>query len=261
MKQISSSPWAGPRGDPSICKEVIARNSLQTDPTRSSPVRIIGVSNHGRRLRARRVVGSWIPAAFVIVLAAAMMDVVYMLIATFASSAIVLTLSGLISESAWFPLLFQIACVVVLVYLGISYLTPEKCEQQATVNEAREQKQEARARQMGHTSPFFVGLLIAVTNLASPTFLPSMIAFVGFLQANRWLGHTVVDNLLFSGGFGTGTTIWFVVVMRTLIHFRTRLSPSFITGIYRFAGGSMLLFAAVITYNVAVSTPWGSMLQ
>ena len=209
----------------------------------------------------RQAHGGYFRQGFVIVLAAAMMDVVYMLIATFASSAIVLTLSGLISESAWFPLLFQIACVVVLVYLGISYLTPEKCEQQATVNEAREQKQEARARQMGHTSPFFVGLLIAVTNLASPTFLPSMIAFVGFLQANRWLGHTVVDNLLFSGGFGTGTTIWFVVVMRTLIHFRTRLSPSFITGIYRFAGGSMLLFAAVITYNVAVSTPWGSMLQ
>ena len=196
-----------------------------------------------------------------IVLGAALMDVVYMLIATFASSAIVVTLSGLVEGSVWFPLLFQVACVVLLLYLGINYLTPEKCEQQATVNQAREQRQEARAQQMGRSSPFFIGLLIAVTNLATPTFLPSMIAFVGFLQANAWLGHTVADNTLFSAAFGTGTLLWFVTIMRTIMHYRHRLSASFINGIYRFAGGSMLLFAAIIAYHVATTTPWDAMLQ
>ena len=209
----------------------------------------------------RQALGGFFRSGFLIVLAAAMMDIVYMLIATFASSAIVVTLSGLVNGSTWFPLLFQIACVIVLLYLGISYLTPEKREAQATANEAREQKQEARARQMGHTSPFFIGLLIAITNLASPTFLPSMIAFIGFLQANRWLGHAASDNVLFSAGFGVGSTIWFFAVIRTLIHFRSRLSESFLTGIYRFAGGSLLLFAAVIAYHVATTTPWKTMLE
>jgi len=196
-----------------------------------------------------------------IVMGAAMMDVIYMRVATFASSAIVVTLSGLVSDNAWFPLLFQVACVVVLLYLGVRYLTPEKFEHQAEVNEAREQQQEARARQMGHSSPFFVGLLIAVTNLATPTFLPSMIAFVGFLQANSWLGRSAADNALFSAGFGVGTMIWFFAAMRAIIHFRSRLSESFINAIYRFAGGSMLLFAAIIAFHVATTTPWRTMFQ
>ena len=204
----------------------------------------------------RQVLGGYFTTALKIVIAAALMDVVYMLGATFASSAIVVTVSRLVSESIWFPLVFQIVCVGVLVFLGVTFLLPEKRQHEEEIEERREKRQEERAKRMGHNSPFTLGLIMAITNLASPAFLPSMIAFVGFLQANRWLMYSVEDNLLFSVGFGTGTFIWFLTVMRVLYYFRTRLSDTFINWIYRFAGGTMLLFAAAVALHVVFGTDW-----
>ena len=204
----------------------------------------------------RQALSGTFRAGFLMAVAAAAMDVVYMLIATFASSAIVLTLRRIIAGSPWFPLIFQAACVVVLLYLGISFLTPKKSEKKASAIQERERQQEERAKSMGRTSPFFIGLLIAVTNLASPTFLPSMITFVGFLHANAWIENSFLMNVAFSFGFGMGTTIWFFLVMRTLLHFRTRLPATLLTGIYRFAGGTMLLFAVVIAYHAVTATVW-----
>ncbi len=204
----------------------------------------------------RQVLRGFFVTALKIVLAAALMDVVYMLVATFASSAIVVTISKMVSESLWFPLIFQVLCVGVLVFLGVTFLLPEKRQHEEEIEERRELRQEERAKRMGHSSPFSLGLIMAVTNLASPAFLPSMIAFVGFLQANRWLRYSVEDNLLFSLGFGTGTFIWFFTALRLLYFFRTKLSDNFINWIYRFAGGTMLLFAAAVALHVALGTDW-----
>ena len=204
----------------------------------------------------RQVLAGFFTSALKLVLAAAVMDVVYMLVATFASSAIVVTVSRLVAESRWFPLIFQIICVGVLVFLGVTFLLPEKRQREEAVEERRERKQEERAKKLGHTSPFFLGLLMAITNLASPAFLPSMVGTVSFLQANHWLIVTAQDNLLFSVGFGTGTFIWFVFAMRLLLFFRAKLSDNFINWIYRFAGGTMLLFAAAVALHIALTTEW-----
>ncbi len=208
----------------------------------------------------RQVLAGFFTSALKIVFAAALMDVVYMLAATFASSAIVVTVNKLVAESRWFPLLFQVVCVGVLIFLGVTFLLPEKRQHEEQVEEQRERKQEERAKKLGHTSPFFLGLLMAITNLASPAFLPSMVATVGFLQANHWLLYSVQDNLLFSVGFGTGTFVWFLVAMRLLVFFRARLSDNFINWVYRFAGGTMLLFAAAVALHVVVSTEWSALM-
>ncbi len=204
----------------------------------------------------RQVLAGFFKNGLFIVIAAALMDMVYMLIATFASSALVATAHQIMSGSAYFALGFQIVCVVILLYLGISFLVPERREHKEQIIKERELAQERRAQTMGHTSPFFVGFLMAVTNLASPTFLPSLIAVVGFFQANGYLPRAIGDSFLFSIGFGTGTLLWLVVAMRMLSHFRSRLPESFINGIYRFAAGTMLLFAAIIAFHVVTATPW-----
>ena len=204
----------------------------------------------------RQVLGGFVSSALKIALAAAMMDAVYMLAATFASSAIVMTANALISQSKWFPLIFQVVCVGILVFLGVTFLLPEKRHHEEELEEERERRQEERAKRMGHNSPFFLGLLMSITNLASPAFLPSLIAYVGFLQANQWLMHSAEDNVLFSVGFGTGTLLWFVCAMRLLVFFRAKLSANFINWVYWFAGGTMLLFAVVIAVHVAMTTQW-----
>ncbi len=207
----------------------------------------------------RQVLAGFFTTAVKIVLAAALMDVVYMLVATFASSAIVVTVSRLVAQSVWVPFVFQVLCVGVLVFVGVTFLLPEKRQREEEVEEARERKQEERAKKLGHSSPFFLGLLMAITNLASPAFLPSMVATVSFLQANRWLIVSAEDNVLFSVGFGTGTFFWFLFAMRLLVFFRKKLSDNFINWIYRFAGATMLIFAAAVAAHIALTTEWRSL--
>ncbi len=193
-------------------------------------------------------------------LGAALMDIVYILLSTFASSAIVQALERLIKETQWFPVLFQVVCIIILLFLGIRYFTPERCEKAATESAKAERLQEERAVKMGHATPFFVGILIAVTNLASPTFLPSMITFVGFLHANGWLHRGVLPSIFFSVGFGMGTMLWFIVVLRVLLHFRKSISKNFVTNIYKFAGGTLITFAAVIAYHTVTATEWAHLM-
>ena len=65
---------------------------------------------------------------------------------------------------------------------------------------------------------------------------------------------------MFSLGFGTGTFIWFFTALRLLYFFRSKLSDNFINWIYRFAGGTMLLFAAAVALHVAFGTDWHALL-
>ncbi len=199
-------------------------------------------------------------AGLKIVIGAALMDVAYILISTFASSAIVVALDRLIKETQWFPVLFQVACIFLLLFLGIRYFTPAQCKKVTSENEKTELAQEARARDMGHATPFFIGILIAVTNLATPTFLPSMIAFVGFLHGTGWLHRGVLSSALFSVAFGVGTLLWFLCVLRVLIRYRRSISGNFVQNIYRFAGGTLILFAAVIAYHTVTATEWAHLM-
>ena len=204
--------------------------------------------------------GHTIPA-FMTGLGAAAMDICYNLIAAFASSAIVVTLSNLFVHNRWLSLLFQILCVIVLVVLGIRYIREKHDVMHDRALIEKDEAQEEKAKKLGHGSPFFVGVLIAFTNLASPTFLPSMIAVISYLHAEGLLGQNIDANVLYSVGFGFGTTIWFVVLLQLLVKHRRKLSPNFITSIYRFAGGTFILFALALAYNITVNMNWASILS
>jgi threonine/homoserine/homoserine lactone efflux protein len=199
-------------------------------------------------------------SGLMLVFGAALMDVVYILISTFASSAIVVALEQLIKQTLWFPVLFQIACIILLLFLGIRYFTPERCEQTTNQNEKAERAQEERARKMGHATPFFIGLLIAVTNLATPTFLPSMIAFVGFLHGSGWLQRGMLYSAVFSVSFGLGTLLWFFCLLRILMRYRKSISGNFVQNVYRFAGGTLIAFAAIIAYHTVTTTQWAHLM-
>lgn len=197
-------------------------------------------------------------SGFSLALGAAAMDVIYSLLAAFTSSAIVTTLRNVLTGNTWFPLAFQIVCVVVLLVLGVRYFRQRHDGQ--GVREARyksaEELQEERAKRLGYSHPFFIGVLVAITNLASPTFLPSLVGFVGYLHANRLLTDGALSNILYSAGFGIGTSLWFFLLLRVIIRHRTKLSSTFLSNIYKFAGGTFFVFAALIMYNVIVTTEW-----
>jgi threonine/homoserine/homoserine lactone efflux protein len=190
---------------------------------------------------------------------AATMDMLYAFIAAFASSALVTALKDKITGNEWLMLAFQIVSIGVLVFLGIRYLRPSTKSIHDT--EAKEAAQEKKAERLGFSSPFIIGVLIALTNLASPTFLPSFIFVIGLFQSRGWIGHFTGDNILYAVGFGIGTAIWFLLLLRTITMLRNKLSPNFVSIIYNIAAGSMLIFACILAYHVAVATPWSSLLH
>ncbi len=185
---------------------------------------------------------------------AAGMDVVFTTIAAFASSALVVYLTNLLTAYAWIPFVLQIVCVVVLIVMGIRYFRATVSD--VVSSEEKEMVQEETVRRLGYTSPFILGILIALTNLASPTFLPSLVFVTGYLHSNGWVGHTAPDNLFMALGFGLGALVWFLVLIRVLTKFRARLSSGFIGQIYKFAGGSFFLFALLLAFNVLRTTDW-----
>jgi len=136
----------------------------------------------------------------------------------------------------------------VLVVLGLHYCRP--------TGVAGRPRQEEQNRTRDDASPYLRGVLIALTNLASPTFLPSLIFTMSLLHARGWVGHDVGDHVMYALGFGAGAALWFVLLLRTLTRLRSQFSPTVIPMLSRIAGGVFLLFALMLAYNMVTTTAW-----
>jgi putative LysE/RhtB family amino acid efflux pump len=185
-----------------------------------------------------------------LVLGAAAMDIVYALLAAFASSALVGALWGLVMHHAWALLAFQGGCIVVLVVLGL-----RSCRSPTPAGAALA-RPETRGRQRDDASPYLRGVLIALTSLASPTFMPSLIFAMSLLHVRGWVGDAIGDHVMYALGFGVGGALWFLLLLRTLTHFRAQVSPTVMPMIERVAGGVLLLFAGMLTYHLVTTTAW-----
>jgi len=174
------------------------------------------------------------------------MDIVYALLAAFASSGLVGALRDILTGNAWYLLAFQGGCIVVLVVLGLHYWRP------TTPAGAGPPWQEEPERPRGDASPSLRGVLIALTNLASPTFLPTLIFAMSLVHARGWVEHDVSAHLLYALGFGAGGALWFLLLLRTLTRLRVQVSPMVMPMLSRIAGGLLLLFALLLMYQAVV---------
>ena len=143
---------------------------------------------------------------------------------------------------------------MVLVVLGLHY-----CRSSMHGGAARA-RAEARGRLRGDVSPALSGVLLALTSLANPAFLPSLIFAMSLLQVRGWVGHEVGDHVLYALGFGVGAALWYVLLLRTVTHFRAQFSPTVMPMMDRVAGGVLLLCAGLLTYNVVATTAWSRLL-
>ena len=174
------------------------------------------------------------------------MDIVYALLAAWASSALVGALRDIVTGNAWYLLAFQGGCIVVLVVLGLHDWRP------TTPAGTGPPGQEEPERPLGDASPSLRGVLIALTNLASPTFLPTLIFTMSLVHARGWVGHNVSAHLLYALGFGAGGALWFLLLLRTLTRLRVQVSPMVMPMLSRIAGGLLLLFALLLMYQAVV---------
>jgi threonine/homoserine/homoserine lactone efflux protein len=183
-------------------------------------------------------------AGVALVLGASAMDIGYALLAAFASSALVEALWGLVMHHVWVLQAFQGGCIVVLVVLGL-----RSCR--STTHRVT-----ARGHPRDDASPYLRGVLIALTNLASPTFLPSLIFTMSLVHARGWVGHTVGAHVMYALGFGVGGALWFILLLKTLTHLRAQVSPKVMPIIARVTGGVFLLCAGLLTYHLVTTTAW-----
>jgi threonine/homoserine/homoserine lactone efflux protein len=192
--------------------------------------------------------------ALALAIGASAMDIVYALLAAGASSALLVSLGAMVTDNAWSLLALQVGCIVVLAVLGLHYVrtTTHRVDARAW----QEKAQEERARPHGLSSPYLIGVLIALTNLASPTFLPSLIFVMGFVHARGWVGHDMGENALYAVGFGAGAALWFGLLLWALSALRAKLSPQVLPMLSRVAGGALLLCAVMLTYHIVTATDW-----
>ncbi len=187
---------------------------------------------------------------------ATLMDLIYAFAAASASSAIIVNLAKFINGHAWLELAFQVVCIILLVVLGKKYITATTEDLQESTDE--ELKQESKVQKLGFTSPYMLGILMGVMNLANPSFLPSLIFVSGFVQAKGWIASSAGHNALYAIGFGAGVFIWFTILLRLIIRLRDRLPATYFTYIFKFAGGAFFLFAVILAVRVAIATEWGA---
>ncbi|MCE7934017.1 MAG: hypothetical protein DYG96_05430 [Chlorobi bacterium CHB2] len=189
---------------------------------------------------------------------AALADVLFATLAAFASSAFVDSLLRSITSFGWLVVLVQLGCIVVLLVLARNYF--KATSQKVVASATKEQKHEERAKLLGLRSPFALGALLGLMNLASPTFLPTLTLVIGALRTNTHLqgvvGATPTDNIILAVGFGSGVFLWFFALLQLLIKFRLRIPSNFIGRVYQFAGWAFVLFAIILAFKVATSTDW-----
>ncbi|MGE3538737.1 MAG: LysE family translocator [Candidatus Tectimicrobiota bacterium] len=191
-------------------------------------------------------------AAVQLALGASALDIGYALLAAGVSSELVGVLQNLVTAHPWVLRAFQSGCIVLLVYLGVRYIHPTPSQVVATLE--REEAQVARARRRGTTSPYWLGVLMALTNLANPAFLPALIFTSSLLQAHGWVVDDLRAHVLYAMGFGVGGALWFGLLLCLLRRVRTQLTPAAVPRLSRMAGAVLLLFAGVLTWQVI--TTW-----
>jgi threonine/homoserine/homoserine lactone efflux protein len=184
-------------------------------------------------------------AGVALVLGAAAMDSIYALLVALASSALVGALWDRLQHHAGARLVFQGGGVVVLVVMGLHYW---RASPRGEADLARPDD-----RAIGAASPALHGVLMALTNLASPTFLPSLLVVMSFVHERGWVGHTGGAHVLYALGFGGGGALWFVLLLQLLSHLRTQFSPTVMTRMRRVAGGVFFLFAGLVAYHLVTA--------
>ncbi|MGB9852317.1 MAG: LysE family translocator [Candidatus Kapaibacteriota bacterium] len=189
-------------------------------------------------------------------LGTAVMDFFYCLLAIFATSAIIEWAKNI---SEHYPLLvtfIQLIIVIMVISLGISHLKSSK-----KIPNNENTPSFSFIERLSSRGPFFIGVGIALTNVINPTFLPSLgyvalnVQQFGFIEVNA------ISHVFFAIGFGLGNLLWLILLVKTFVHFKSRMSTEFITKIHKFTGLTLIGFGTFLGYRVLEVVKWSEILR
>lgn len=188
-----------------------------------------------------------------------LVDFFYCLIAMFATSAALALLGDFTDRYPLLTLFIQLSVVAGMMIYGYITLKSKKNPLEEPVE--TEPKKMKFFDRLAHRSSFFLGIAIALANIANPTFMPSL-AYVSLnVQKLGLIELTNLGNLSYALGFGIGNFLWIYFLIRVLTHYRSKFSDKFIIIIKKFAGYTLIGFGSILGYRVLEITKWSEVLR
>lgn len=182
-------------------------------------------------------------------------DFFFCLIAASAASAATLALADFSDKHPIYTFLLQIIVIVAFIIYGIINLKKkEKCVE--NLESVEIESKSKFVKQLKNKGPFFLGIGFALTNMASPAFLPSLGYVSMQVQKLNIFPITFSNTLLYSLGFGFGNFLWLYLLSTTVHKLKDRFSGNFLLRVRQFAGITFIAFGGILGWRLLFFTKW-----
>jgi threonine/homoserine/homoserine lactone efflux protein len=179
---------------------------------------------------------------------AGLLDLIYCALAMWASSAVVGLLTSLNGSTSWVTIALQFLIVAGMIAFGVVQFREHPIDPNAESDE--QTRPTSLLSRLSSRGPFLVGVGFAVANLANPTFVPALMAMTTFIQQLDLFPSTFTNVMAFAVGFGAGNTAWLLTLVRLVIAFRRKMTPTFIHRLQQISGLALILFGCLTGYRV-----------
>lgn len=187
-----------------------------------------------------------------------LMDFMYCFVAIFATSAVASEITALAKQYPFIIISIQAIIVAALIIYGILNIKNSKTNQFSEKVRTRKFNFINRFEKKG---PFLIGVAIALTNVANPSFFGTMTWLSVNIFALNLIENIFSQKALFALGFGVGNFLWLSVLMRVVFKFKHRISEQMMTRIQQFAGISFIGFGTILGARLLMITKWGEILK
>jgi threonine/homoserine/homoserine lactone efflux protein len=184
----------------------------------------------------------------------AMLDVFFCLIAVFTASLMLDLLMNFTENNQVLYLVFQITVVLLIFAFGILQIRKKK--QIINPSEIPTSKRFKFLEELPKKGPFFLGIAVALTNIANPGFFPSLTYVAMNAEAFGFVDSGIFSKLLFSLGFGFGNYLWLYLLTKVISHYKSKMSELTLARIHEFAGYTLIGFGTILGWRVLAFTKW-----
>lgn len=196
--------------------------------------------------------------AYHIASATATMDFIYALLAIFAAAAAHRALNAFASDHQTLINIIQIAIVIGFIIYGIDNLRKSK---KSDDNKLSDTTEISNLKNISLKGPFFLGIMISVSNVANPTFLPSLTYLSIQVQNLAFFAPNLINKFIYAIGFGIGNFLWLVTLTGIIKTNKHRMSNLFQKRIQQFAGITFISFGTILGYNIFKFIHWHEILR
>lgn len=185
--------------------------------------------------------------------ATGLIDFFFALSTTFAATAIARAISSFTSSHILITNIIQISVVLLFILFGILSIIKSK---KINSIEIKSNPKIPFLDRLAQRGPFFFGVAIATSNLANPTFLPSLGYLSIQVESLNYFTFDFGTKIFYAVGFGLGNFLW-LYLMTSILHFnKDKISSLFQKRLQQFAGITFISFGTLLGYKLFQVIHW-----